>query len=596
MTFRFWVIKDSFSRRVCVALRPEDRLRTEKRLCVVRLVVASSCLVWIFAGATSLTSHAWQLQRLFGLYFFFGFVALVLLRFHVVNSSYRVAALAVDLIFVGATTALTGGAQSPFSLLWLLLVASAAYRWGALETLLTAAACVLSLLIEAGASRFWLNSFSGADTEPFLFERLLIRSIFLFAVALFLGFVAEREKASITGSNLLNRWVWQVNLISGMDRALELFFAQIVPLYLPLSATVALRKGPMEEVFTWEKASSAGDSGPPKVTHSVRFSVLEAVALSFPAHAWLFVRNSGRAERVLALDDNGREMRESCSTDLNSCLAAYEVGSLMVCSLSLGESWNGRLILNGPSLAWDRKYALRFLQSLATKVSPALQSICVLRDVRAQLGDQIRAGFTRELHDGTMQSLLSAEMHIEILKRHSLKPSSEIHRRLTAVQALIHDEVVNLRDLIEKAKPLNFTSNQLPDFLAELVEKFRRETGISTRLMVEESNITLPPEVCHQVVRIVHEGLSNIRRHSGARNAFISLAKEGEGQQMLLIADDGRGFGFRGRVTHTQLASSHRGPTVIKERVRSIGGTLTIDSTPDRGTRLEITFPDGSHD
>jgi len=591
MTLQFRAVKNSFGRRICASLSREDLLRTEKWLCVARLVVASAYFAWSFADATPLASPAWQAHQLFGLYFFFSLMVLVLLRFHGVDSSYRVAALALDLIFVGAATALTGGVQSPFSLLWLFVIASAAYRWGVFETVLTAAACVLLLLIEAGVCRLWPNFFGRTDPQPFLFERLVIRSAFLFAVGLLLGFLAEREKGLITESNLLNQWVGQVSLKTGMDQALELFFAQIVPLYRPRKASVALRKGPSEEVFSWEKGTSVDNLGA-EITHSVRFSVMETVALSFPAHAWLFVRN---AQRVLALDDSGREMREASSTDLNSCLAAYEIPSLMVCSLSLGDAWNGRLILLGPTRTWDRRYALRFLQGLVKKVSPALQSICVLRDVGTQMGHQIRAGLTRELHDGTIQSLLSAEMHIEILKRQSLKPTSEIHRRLTAVQTLIHDEVVNLRDLIEQKKPLRFTPNQLPDFLAELVEKFRRETGISTRLMVQDSNITLPPEVCHQVVRIVHEGLSNIRRHSGARNAFISLAKEGEGQQMLLIADDGRGFGFRGRVTHTQLASSHRGPTVIKERVRSIGGTLTIDSSPDRGARLEISFPDGSH-
>ena len=68
-----------------------------------------------------------------------------------------------------------------------------------------------------------------------------------------------------------------------------------------------------------------------------------------------------------------------------------------------------------------------------------------------------------------------------------------------------------------------------------------------------------------------------------------------QGQQKLLIADDGEGFGFRGRVTQTQLDASHRGPGVIKERVRLIGGELTIDSSPGLGARLEITIPSESH-
>ncbi len=77
---------------------------------------------------------------------------------------------------------------------------------------------------------------------------------------------------------------------------------------------------------------------------------------------------------------------------------------------------------------------------------------------------------------------------------------------------------------------------------------------------------------------------------------MVRLSAGGEGQYKLTIGDDGEGFGFRGRVTHTQLDDSHRGPGVIKERVRLIGGELTIESNPGQGSRLEITIPEQSHD
>jgi len=135
----------------------------------------------------------------------------------------------------------------------------------------------------------------------------------------------------------------------------------------------------------------------------------------------------------------------------------------------------------------------------------------------------------------------------------------------------------------------------LPNYLTDLVMKFRRETGISVRLELAEEHIDLPPGICHEIVRIVQEGLSNARKHSGARNIVVTLCKEAEGQYKLSIADDGQGFGFRGRVTQSQLDATHRGPGVIKERVRLIGGELTIDSSPGHGARLEITIPDESH-
>ena len=323
--------RETFGRRLCGSFRPAQLLRSEKWLCVARLVVASSYYTWTFANPTPLAGHGWQAQNLFGLYVLYSLLGL--LRFHGVDSSYRVAALAIDLVFAGGATVLTGGPHSPFLLLWVFVVASAAYCWGLRETMLTAASCVLWVAIEAGAFRLWPRFFGETAAPAFDFERLLIRSLFLIAVGLLLGFLAEREKGLIAESNLLTQWIGQDHLKSGMDQALEAFFAEIVPLYLPLKASVALPKGTMEEVFSWEGGSLPGGSGGVTVTHAVRFSALEAVALSFPAHSWLFVRRPGRpgrAQRVLALDDNAREMREMPSEDLDSCLAARDIPSLIV--------------------------------------------------------------------------------------------------------------------------------------------------------------------------------------------------------------------------------------------------------------------------
>jgi two-component system sensor histidine kinase DegS len=294
------------------------------------------------------------------------------------------------------------------------------------------------------------------------------------------------------------------------------------------------------------------------------------------------------------LDVVGRRVHSLHSDGLHSCLSAAEIPSLMVSSFSFGAAWHGRLILVGTPFHTDSNEALRFMQRLLKHVAPVVQNIYLLRDIHAQVGDEVRAQLTRELHDGTLQALLSAEMQVEVLRRQRPK-SGELEQRLAALQSLIHQEALNLRDLIEKTKPLKVGPNELPDFLAELVAKFRIETGISVRLETGEGNIRLPPSICQEIVRIVQEGLSNVRKHSRARNVAITLCEGGHGEHKLLIADDGEGFGFRGRVTQTQLDASHRGPGVIKERVRLIGGELTIDSSPGQGARLEITIPNESH-
>ena len=438
--------------------------------------------------------------------------------------------------------------------------------------------------------RLWPRHFKTLGEGNFTIDRLLLRGACLVVISLLLGYLVVRERRLRAESALVARVVGRARVGSKMDLALQTLFAEIAPLYMPRKALVALRKGNVEEIFSWEMERPLSKSRVAVVRTVLQFSELEAVVFSCPAHTWYFdrgLRQSGHATHLLAFDILGRRVDFQDSKDWHSFLPANEVPSLMVSSFSFEEALEGRLILVGPSLRSGRKEALRFLHSLAKQIGPVIQNIYVLRDIRTQLEDQVRAGLARELHDGILQSLLSAEMQIEVLRRPPANPSRELEPRLAALQ--------NLRDLIEKTKPLNFSPKELPDFLAELVARFRLETGISVRLETGENNITLPPNICHEIVRIVQEGLSNVRKHSGARNVLITLREGDEGQRKLLIADDGQGFEFRGRVTQTQLDASHRGPSVIKERVRLIGGELTIDSSPGNWARLEITIPDEAH-
>jgi signal transduction histidine kinase len=96
--------------------------------------------------------------------------------------------------------------------------------------------------------------------------------------------------------------------------------------------------------------------------------------------------------------------------------------------------------------------------------------------------------------------------------------------------------------------------------------------------------------VCREFLRIVQEGLVNVRKHSGARHALVRLAIVGDNWS-LTMEDDGKGFPFSGRYDMKQMEAAGMGPMIIRERVSLIGGELTVESNPGQGTRLEITVP-----
>ena len=85
-----------------------------------------------------------------------------------------------------------------------------------------------------------------------------------------------------------------------------------------------------------------------------------------------------------------------------------------------------------------------------------------------------------------------------------------------------------------------------------------------------------------------------MRKHSQAENVLVRFASS-SGLWKLTVDDDGKGFDFSGRLSQAELDAARLGPVVIKERVRSIGGELALESVPGHGARLEITFPQRPH-
>jgi len=141
-------------------------------------------------------------------------------------------------------------------------------------------------------------------------------------------------------------------------------------------------------------------------------------------------------------------------------------------------------------------------------------------------------------------------------------------------------------------KSIDIDARRFLNVVRDAVERFERETGISARFVTDVENLEMPAKVCRELLRIVQEGLVNVRKHSRARHALVRLSSSFT-EWSLTLEDDGEGFPFSGRLSQDELDQMGKGPTIIKERVRLIEGALTVESNPGLGTRLEIKVPRG---
>jgi signal transduction histidine kinase len=263
---------------------------------------------------------------------------------------------------------------------------------------------------------------------------------------------------------------------------------------------------------------------------------------------------------------------------------------VMALGVEMPGEWRGRLFLVDPHVDGDRMNALALGQRIVRQIGPTVYNVYLLRRLRSRSAANERGRVARELHDGIVQSVLGVQIQLHALSEPATGIPRELAGELTRLGTILRDEVVNLRDLMQRLKPLELNGDQLMDALAHIVQRFQRETGINARFITRFDRIDLPPLSCIEVTRVVQEALVNVRKHSGARNACVRLDID-RGICRLTIDDDGRGFPFSGRMTQTELEHTGQGPWIIKDRVRLLGGQMAVDSAPGQGSRLEISFP-----
>lgn len=190
-----------------------------------------------------------------------------------------------------------------------------------------------------------------------------------------------------------------------------------------------------------------------------------------------------------------------------------------------------------------------------------------------------------ELHDSLAQSLVGMRMQVvmlsESLGRDNLGAvryeAKSLHRAMTQAQSDLRDLLTNFRLKIE--------GSGLAQTVSNLVERFSRESGIAVFFQNECEIMALSPAQETQVFFIIQEALTNIRRHSEAKNVRIRLDSEGD-LYALLIEDDGLGMsgvpeGPQGR---------HAGLEIMRQRAGRVPGQLVIESEPGEGTRIVLIF------
>ena len=208
---------------------------------------------------------------------------------------------------------------------------------------------------------------------------------------------------------------------------------------------------------------------------------------------------------------------------------------------------------------------------------------------RLQAEDIIRERqrLSREIHDGSAQTLSALRWQVQLLNRRLTKLGVDLVE-VDQLERLIDKANRETRDSIELLRSYTGGSSLMP-YCRQYLHGLNGETDIRFRVDIDTDEVKLPLTAELELLRICQEAVSNIRKHSGASEAHIKLNTT-NGRVQLSISDNGSGFDAT-TFYHGGATSGGHGLEIMRERTESIGGQMRVLSMPGMGTEVQVETP-----
>ncbi|MBK9673941.1 MAG: type IV pili methyl-accepting chemotaxis transducer N-terminal domain-containing protein [Betaproteobacteria bacterium] len=225
-------------------------------------------------------------------------------------------------------------------------------------------------------------------------------------------------------------------------------------------------------------------------------------------------------------------------------------------------------------------------ESLGQNLGVAIESLRLVSRERELAIAEERNLLAQELHDSIAQSLAFLNLQTQMLRKALAAPDpGEAKRVLDEIQAGVQESYADVRELLVHFRT-RVADGDVELGVRTLLTRFEHQTGIAAELRATGSAAPLAPDDQLQVMHILQEALSNVRKHSGASKVEVDLAR-GPGYSFA-VRDDGRGFD---PTRPPDDAADHVGLRIMHERAARIGARVDVRSQPGRGTEVRLRLP-----
>ncbi|TAN75424.1 MAG: HAMP domain-containing protein [Gallionella sp.] len=227
---------------------------------------------------------------------------------------------------------------------------------------------------------------------------------------------------------------------------------------------------------------------------------------------------------------------------------------------------------------------IQLLESVGQHLGTAIENQRLVAREKEMAVSEERNLLAQELHDSIAQSLAYLNIQVQLL-HDDLKQgrTAEAFQGLEQIREGVQESYDDVRELLVHFR-IRIGNADLKTALCSALEKFEGQTGISAIFSYSGAVPELPPEHVLQVMHIVQESLSNVRKHARASRVDVELACNGE--CALVIRDNGTGFDYA-----RDAGETHVGLSIMRERAHRIGAELMLESAHGQGTRVRLVLP-----
>jgi signal transduction histidine kinase len=229
--------------------------------------------------------------------------------------------------------------------------------------------------------------------------------------------------------------------------------------------------------------------------------------------------------------------------------------------------------------------ALLFVQVRARERQAGIATDLREANLRLTHAERERARLSRDLHDGTVQSLYAVGLHLQHARNHLANADREGLVGVDEGSRLVQETIVELRGFLLALKEEDLNQRTFRQLLDGLVQRLRRTTRVEYESAACEESDSLSPRSVVHLINISREAVSNALRHGQPTRIQISFDQSPESGRMVLeIRDNGRGF--------DPLTANRDGlgMLTLRERAAELGGTIELRSSPGDGTVVRVEF------